>query len=85
MKFAPTKYELIHFTRSRQFDLQASVRLGGIEKLPSPEVKVLGVWLDTKLSWSAHFCAVQKKASVQIGALTRITTSTWGASFSRAR
>ncbi len=85
IKFAPSKYELIHFTRSRRFNLQASVRLGGTEKLPSPDVKVLGVWLDTKLSWSAHFRAVQKKASVQIGALTRITASTWGASFSRAR
>src|SRR5438874_6104840 len=27
MRFAPTKYELLHFTRSRQFNLKASIRL----------------------------------------------------------
>ena len=85
MRFAPTKYELIHFTRGRKFNLEASVRLGGTEKQPSPDVRVLGVWLDTKLRWSAHFREVQRKASAQTGALTRITASTWGASFCRAR
>jgi hypothetical protein len=86
MKFAPSKYELIHFTRSRrQFNLQASVQLGGMEKQPSPDVRVLGVWLDTKLRWIAHSREVQRKASTQTGALTRIAASTWGASFTRAR
>jgi hypothetical protein len=46
---------------------------------------VLGVWLDTKLRWSAHYREVQRKANAQTGALTRITAATWGASFSRAR
>jgi hypothetical protein len=85
MRFAPTKYELIHFTRSRQFNLRASIHLGSIEKQPSSDIRVLGVWLDTKLRWSAHFREVQQKASAQIGALTRTTASTWGASFSRSR
>src|SRR6187402_1977695 len=85
MKFAPAKYELIHFAKSRQFNLKASIRLNGNEKQPSPDVRILGVWLDTKLRWSAHFREVQKKASAQTGALTRITASTWGASFIRAR
>lgn len=85
MKFAPSKYELIHFTRSRQFNLQASVYLGDTEKIPSPDVRVLSVWLDTKLRWTAYYREVQKKAKTQVGALTRLTTSTWGASFTRAR
>ena len=85
MRFALTKYKLIHFTRSWQFNLEASVYLSNIEKQPSLNIKVLNVWLDTKLYWSAHFCKVQQKASAQIGALTQITASTWGASFSRAR
>jgi hypothetical protein len=85
MRFAPAKYELIHFTRGRQFNLQAYVQLNGVEKQPSPDIMVLGVWLDTKLRWSAHFREAQRKASAQTGALTRISASTWGASFIRAK
>lgn len=85
MRFAPTKYELIHFTRRRQFNLRASINLGSVNKEPSPSIRVLGIWLDTKLLWSAHLHKVQQKATTQTAALTRITTSTWGASFSRAR
>jgi hypothetical protein len=43
MKFAPMKYELIHFTRSKKFNLKASIYLGGIEKAPKLEVCVLGI------------------------------------------
>src|SRR3984893_4015457 len=85
MKFAPMKYELIHFTRSKRFNLKASIHLGGIEKAPNSEVRVLGIWVDPKLKWSAHWSKVQMKASTQIGALVRTTASTWGASFLRAR
>jgi hypothetical protein len=85
IRFAPTKYKLIYFTRSRQFNLGASIYLGGIEKQPFPDIRVLGVWVDTKLRWLAHLREVQLKARAQIGALIRITASTWGASFSRAR
>ena len=85
MKFAPMKYELIHFTRSKRFNPKASIHLGGIEKAPKAEVRILGIWVDPKLKWSAHWSKVQKKASTQIGALVRTTASTWGASFLQAR
>ena len=50
MKFAPQKYELVHFTRSRKaFNLVATVNLTGAQIEPKGEVRVLGVWLDTKL------------------------------------
>ena len=51
IKFAPDKYELVHFTRARKrFNLSASVQLGnGIVKEPTKEVRVLGVILDSKL------------------------------------
>jgi hypothetical protein len=55
MKFASQKYELIHFTTTtKKHNLQASIRVGGIEKLLSEQVKVLRVWLDPKLKWGAY-------------------------------
>jgi hypothetical protein len=55
MKFAPQKYELIYFTTAtKKHNLQASIRVGGIEKLLLEQVRVLRVWLDPKLKWGAH-------------------------------
>jgi hypothetical protein len=85
MKFAPRKYELIHFTRRKGFNLQAGIQIEGIEKAPKEGVRILGIWVDPKLKWSAHWSKVQEKSSAQIGALIRTTASTWGASFLRAR
>ena len=65
--------------------MQASIHIGEVEKIPSQSVRILGIWLDPKLKWTAHWKQVQEKASRQIGALTRIIASTWGASFTRAR
>ncbi|PQE33417.1 reverse transcriptase protein [Rutstroemia sp. NJR-2017a WRK4] len=86
MKFSPGKYELTHFTRSHtKFNVTAGVNFGSVRKEPSGEVRILGVWLDTKLTWSAHARKVTRKATSQIGALTRLTASTWGASFAWSR
>jgi hypothetical protein len=46
MKFAPKKYELIHFTRRRtKFNLQAGVKIEGMEEIkrPSKDIRILGV------------------------------------------
>jgi hypothetical protein len=84
--FAPSKYELIHFTRRRNaFDLTASVNLEGITQEPKASVRVLGVWLDTKLKWGPHYKQIQHKMTTQTQALSRVAAATWGATFQNAR
>jgi hypothetical protein len=86
MKVAPKKYKLIHFTTARKrHDLQASVKVGGIDKLPSDHIRVLRVWLDPKLKWQAHAGVVQKKGLTALRAFQRVVASTWGVSFTRVR
>ncbi|KYG42816.1 hypothetical protein M433DRAFT_41448, partial [Acidomyces richmondensis BFW] len=42
--FAPQKYQLIHFTRSRKrHDLQATVDIQGFQAGPVPSLRLLGV------------------------------------------
>ena len=75
MKFAPKKYELIHFTQCRKFNLRAGIRLEGEAKTPSPDIRILGVWVDTKLQWSAQLKEAKEKVVSQIGALVKTTAS----------
>jgi hypothetical protein len=77
MRFSPSKYELTHFTRSRtKFNLTAGANFGPVRKDPSNEVRVLGVWLDTRLRWTAHARQVVRKAASQTGALSKLAAST---------
>jgi exonuclease III len=85
-KFAPKKYELIHFAKSpRGFNMQASIKISEIEKTAKDHVRVLGVQVDSKLKWRPHIARIEKKFAKQSLAISRISTSTWGASFKMAR
>lgn len=84
--FAPEKYQLIHFTpRLKKFNLQATIRIPGFQGGPSPVVRILGVHLDSRLKWGPHIRQTATKAMAQMSAITRLTQSTWGASFAKAR
>ena len=52
-----------------KFNLQANLNLGTVIKTPAPDVRVLGVWLDTKFRWTVHAREVRKKALIQQYAL----------------
>ena len=54
MKFAPEKYELLHFSRRRTDNLQLSLRLGEVVLQPKEEVRILGLHYDSKLLWKKH-------------------------------
>jgi hypothetical protein len=76
MRFATSKYTLIHFTRRKDADIQAPVRLQGSLIDPKPVVRILELQLDSKLRWTAQEQAIQAKLSTQMLALQRTTAST---------
>jgi len=52
--FAPEKYQLILLTCRHQVDTTASVHIPGFNGKPQKALKVLGVWIDPRLSWKEH-------------------------------
>jgi hypothetical protein len=88
MVFEPSKSELIHFTRGKPCEIPIH-----LEATPAPpfslapktEGRFLGIWLDQKLSFTAHTKAIERKMETQLNALTRLAASTWGCSLIRAR
>jgi hypothetical protein len=87
VQFSPEKYQLIHFTRKRNqsADLQHTIRIQGFGGQPVQGLRVLGVWVDSKLQWSAHAAQAARKGQAQYIALSRIVNSTWGPCFQRSR
>ena len=83
--FAPDKYQLIHFTRKRTADVTAKVGITGFHGEPVESLRVLGVWVDSKLRWSTHIAQAAQKGLAQYEALSRLAASTWGLTFARAR
>jgi hypothetical protein len=86
--FAPEKYHLIHFTKRRRDptgDLASGVQIGSHPVKPEPTLRVLGVWVDPKLTWKEHIQRAASKGLAAFEALSCIVTSTWGPSIRRAR
>lgn len=86
VKFAPDKYELIHFSRKpRNFNMAATINIEGVRQAAKPSIRILGVQVDSKLRWSAHIANIKSRYESQVLAMGRISRSTWGASFAKAR
>jgi hypothetical protein len=83
MEFGPAKSELIYFGKGEP--CQRTVGLRNVNLEPVESARFLGIWLDRKLSNSAHIRALRKKLQTQKFALTRLAASTWGCSVQRAR
>ncbi len=85
-KFAPDKYQLIHFTKRRKnVDLTPTVTISGHEAELVTSLRVLGVWLDPTLSWKDHIEKATAKGIAAFDSMARITASTWGPSVRRSR
>ena len=84
--FAPKKYELIHLSRNpKKFNMSTVVRIENSIIEPKTDIRILGLRIDTKLKWGPHVRKIQEKLTKQSKALTKISTSTWGATFPKAR
>lgn len=85
-KFAPEKYELMHMTRlSKHHDMTCTLMVERSQIEVKTDIKVLRVQVDSKLKWGPHINRVKMKIAKQSKALTMLKTSTWRASFVRAR
>ena len=84
--FAPAKYQLIHLSRNpKKFNMQATINIANNVVKPKTDIRVLGLQIDTALKWGPHIRKIQEKMTKQTLALTKLSTSTWGATFVRAR
>ena len=84
--FAPKKYELIHLSRNpKKFNMSTITRIENSIIEPKTDIRILGLRIDTKLKWGPHVRKIQEKLTKQSKALTKFSTSTWGATFPKAR
>ena len=86
VKFAPDKYQLIHFTRRRNTPgLGCPIRIQGFDGKPCDGFRVLGVWVDKGLTYHKHAQKAADKAMLRLNSTLRIVQSTWGLTFQHTR
>jgi hypothetical protein len=85
----PTKYVLTHFCRKlkwNKYKLDCGITLAsGAILHPTEVVKVLGAYLDYRLSWKQHREIMVGKATKALCAMACIAASTWGVCFNYLR
>lgn len=76
----------MHFSRRpKKFNMQAAVQIPKFQDGPVPVMRILGIYLDSKLKWGPHVNLTAAKAASHMASITRLTKSTWGATFAKAR
>ena len=84
--FAPSKYQLLHLTRQKKFSLTSEIQLSPSQIIkPGTTGRLLEVILDSKLRWNNHIESVKTKAMISLGAIARLSGSTWGGNFTSLR
>lgn len=77
LHLAPEKSEAVLLTRKRKMT-EIVFQLNGTNIRPKVAAKYLGVWLDTKLSFSYHVGKIEEKVLKTISALSRIMPNIGG-------
>jgi hypothetical protein len=80
--FASHKYVLVHFPKKKRNLPLTPLELLTFTLHPSSHALVLGLILDSKLFWHPHFAHIKTQLRTQTFALTRLTSSAWGAPLS---
>jgi ribonuclease HI len=79
--FAPNKFQLTHFTRSRKrINTETPIQTEWGEIQPESTCKYLGLTMDAKLYWKEHTEEIRRKATKTVNALSCLGGSNWGAS-----
>ena len=76
--FAPEKFALVHFTKKKGVDLSAHLQLDHHDIAPSPHARVLGVILDSHLTYEPHLRRIEATATKRLNCLQALCGSTWG-------
>ena len=77
LQFSSAKTEVVLFTRKRKTAL-GSLWMNGQRLNLSKEAKLLGVTLDSKLTWKNHITRITTKATAVLMQSRRIVGKTWG-------
>ena len=72
--FQPAKTVLTHFTRRKKVHAEVGpqLQINGVEVIPSNEIKILGVVLDSRLVYRSHIAKATKKGVRSALALKRL-------------
>ena len=77
LQFSSKKTEIVLFTHKRNPDL-GSLTMNGSKLKLSKETKLLGVTLDSKLTWKPHITRITRKATTALMQCRQIVGKTWG-------
>ncbi len=78
LTFSPAKTEAILFTRKRKFPPPRKIQVKNTEIAYSDHVKYLGVWFDSKLTWSKHAQQKIKATKMAINNVKGAVGKLWG-------
>ena len=77
LQFSCKKTEIVLFTHKRNPDL-GSLSMNGTKLQLSNEARLLGVTLDSKLTWKPHITRITRKATTALMQCRQIVGKTWG-------
>ena len=77
LQFSSKKTEIILFTHKRNPDL-GSLSINGTKLELSKEARLLGVTLDSKLTWKPRITRITRKATTTLMQCRQIVGKTWG-------